>query len=483
MAMKGIVRNFKPLEILTEEQVEAIHRATLDILWETGVIMQHKKALKLLEKNGCRVDYNEMSVRFEPGLVEECLRKTPSSFHVKARHPKHDLVIGGNVTYCQAFSANQAVDLDTWEPRAATRKENYDAVTVMDALENLHIISPYCPYFDVEDVPPVMSISESTAAHLRNSTKVQMTGYSLDSEIFDIQMAQAVGIEVIGDCLASPPLTYYSEAIESLFRYVEAGLPCWIASGNIHGGTAPATIAGATITNNAELMAGVVLAQVLKPGARIAVGDYTFPQNMRSGAPAFGAIGVALHQVVFNQIWRKYGIAIGAGASGCSNSKRIDFQNGYEKAMLALTFVLSGASTLSLHGGVSSELTFHPIQAILDEDIAGMIGRFMDGVEVNDETLALDLIKQVGPIPGSYLSTKHTRDWWKREQFVPKVADWLTYPEWMESDKKSALDYAKERMEEILTTHKPVPLTANQEEDIERLLEEEREYYRGKGLM
>jgi trimethylamine--corrinoid protein Co-methyltransferase len=112
-----------------------------------------------------------------------------------------------------------------------------------------------------------------------------------------------------------------------------------------------------------------------------------------------------------------------------------------------------------------------------------MIGRFLQGVQVNEETLALDLINEVGPIPGMYLDKAHTRTWWKREQFMPKVADRLSLPEWMESGKKSALDYAKERMEEILATHKPEPLTAKQEEEVERILEEARQYYRGKGLM
>ena len=483
MAMKGIVRNFKPLEILTEEQVESIHRGTLQVLWQTGIRMEHPGALKILEEAGCNVDHSEMRVKFPTDLVDECMRRTPRVFHVKARDQKNDLMLGGNVSYLFPFPGMQTVDLNTWEPRMATRDENYDAVVVMDALNTIHIMSPYCPYFGFEGVPPVMAISESTAAKLRNSTKIQMTGYALGCEIFDIQMAKAAGTEVIGDCLSSPPLTYYGEAIDSLLRYVQAGLPCWIAGGSVCGGSAPATVAWSMITNNAELVAGVVLAQVVKPGARIACGNFTFPQNMRSGSPAFGAIGVSLHQVVFNQIWRRYGIPFGGGASGCPSSKRIDIQNGYEKAIAALIFILSGANGVSLHGGISSELTFHPVQAVLDDDIAGMIERFMEGVEVSNETMALDLIEQVGPIPGFYLDKEHTRKWWKKEQFVPQVADWLTYPEWMEEGKKSALDYAMERMEKILATHRLTPLAPSQEEDIEKILEEERKYYKGKGLM
>jgi len=112
-----------------------------------------------------------------------------------------------------------------------------------------------------------------------------------------------------------------------------------------------------------------------------------------------------------------------------------------------------------------------------------MIGRFLQGVEVNSETLALDLIDEVGPIPGFYLDKEHTRKWWKKEHFLPKVADRLSLPEWVASGKKIALDYAKERMEEILATHKPESLTPKQEEEVERILEEARQYYRKKGLI
>jgi trimethylamine--corrinoid protein Co-methyltransferase len=120
---------------------------------------------------------------------------------------------------------------------------------------------------------------------------------------------------------------------------------------------------------------------------------------------------------------------------------------------------------------------------VLDDDIAGMVGRIVNGVLVNDETLAIDLIEAVGPIPGIYLDKAHTREWQQQEQFIPKVADRLSYPEWMERGKKSTLGYAKDRVEDILATHQPKPLTASQDEGIERILKEAREYYQKKGLI
>jgi len=154
MALKGFTRNFKPLEILTEEQVEAIHRGTLEVLWVTGVRVEHERALKLFESNGCKVDYDDMRVRIPPALVEECIRKAPSSFHAEARDYKKSLMLGDNNLYFGGAPGLQTLDLDTWEPRVATRKENYDGVTVLDALPNVHFLCPYTPYFGFEGVPP-----------------------------------------------------------------------------------------------------------------------------------------------------------------------------------------------------------------------------------------------------------------------------------------------------------------------------------------
>ncbi|MCK4580892.1 MAG: trimethylamine methyltransferase family protein, partial [Dehalococcoidia bacterium] len=113
MARKGFTRRFRPLEILTEEELEAVHRGTLDVLWRTGIRLEHKRALSILENEGCKVDYENNRVRFPAGLVEESLRKCPSTFSLKARDPKNDLTIGGNTTYFSAFPGMKTVDLDT----------------------------------------------------------------------------------------------------------------------------------------------------------------------------------------------------------------------------------------------------------------------------------------------------------------------------------------------------------------------------------
>lgn len=481
--LRGFKRRFKPLEILTDEQVEEIQRGTLDILGETGVRFESDWALNFLEKNGCKVDLGKKRVRFPEGLVEESLRKCPSSFRLKARDPKYDLVLGGNVIYFKQAAGMQTIDLDTYEPRTPTKAEYVDYVRVLDALDNFHLYSNY-PYFGFEGVPPVMAIPEGVAIKIRYSGRHQMTGYSNDCEIFNIKMAQVAGGEIMGSITASSPLTWSEESVLEARRMIEAGFPVRTTDGDVFGGTAPATFAGSVITSNVEHISMMVLVQLLDPGHRCMVTHFAFPQNMTSGSPGFGQIGISISNVMFNQIWRKYGIPVGNDSPGYPNSKTMDYQTGYEKAIAGILSAVSGANTIGFHGCVSSELSAHPVQAILDDDIAGMIGRFVEGEEVNDETLAIDLIEEVGPIPGFYLNKAHTRKWWKKEQFVPKVADRLTYPEWINKGKKSCIDYAKEEMNEILATHEvSIPLTDDQEEAIETILEEARKYYKEREVL
>lgn len=482
MSELGFELEVQPLRILSEEQIEEIHEGTLRILWETGIRIESEWALDFLERHGCKVDRDNLRVRFPADLVEDCLRKAPSTFSVRARDPKNDLVFGGNRLHFSHGSGMHTIDLDTFEPRAPTKKEYINCVRVLDALPTVSLLGCY-PYFGYEGVPPVMAILEGVALKMRYSTKHQTTCYSKECDIFNIQMAQAVGVEITGAATSSAPLTWGGDAVDTARRMIEAGFAIVTIDGCIMGGTGPATVAGSVVVSNAEHQAMMVLAQLLNPGQRILIGHFSAPMNMATGSPAFGQIGASLSNAVWNQLWRHYGVPCGNGSPSYVAAKTIDYQAGYEKGMAGLISALSGVNHLLLHFAVSAEISAHPVQAVLDDDIAGMIGRFMAGEEVSEQTIAAELISQVGPIPGHYLNTAHTRKWWKKEQFMPRSADRQTYPEWVASGKKTALDYAKERVESILATHQVDSLSSAQEEDIDRVLRQAREFYKEKGLL
>lgn len=483
MARKGFQRNFSPFEILSKESVSQIKKATLDILKETGMTIEHDKALKMLEKNDCMVDYDTKRVKFPEGLVEECLRRCPSTFRVKARDPKNDLIFGGNTVYFKSSPGMDYVDIETGEHRTATEKDYIEAVRVLDALENHDWYSCYTPYFGYRGVPEVMKMTMGLYQRLKYSTKFTGLCFANYNWEFNFRIAKAAATEIMCPAfMASSPLALSEFAVEAGFKTIEYGFPCGVDTGSVLGASAPATIAGALAEFNAELIAGIVLIQLKKPYSRVFIWGFPNPQNMRTGAPYFGNITCSLMNVSNNQIWRDYGIPLRNTASVFTNSKLIDFQNGIERGIPAILSAISGASSVHLYGGMYGEITHSPIQSILDDDLAGMIGRFIEGFAVNDETIALDLIHSVGPVPGHFLDKKHTYKWWKKEQYIQKYADILTYPEWERAGKRDCIYYAKEKMKKILAEHEvSKKLTEKQEGEIAEIIREEEDYYRKRG--
>jgi len=481
---KGFQRRFDPIKVMTDSQVEAIHRATLDVLERTGIRFESVPALNLLKQKGCMVDYDTRIARIPPSFVEECIRMTPSSFSLKARDPKNDLRIGGSTLYFMSSAGARYTDARTGEVRTATPEENDQAVLISDALDTVDVFPSYTPYFEIEGVEPVMLCPTSLASRIRWTSKASRGAQATDTFIFETQLAQAVGMQLLGVCEAAAPLAYPEDAINAAFEYTGAGFPMFIAAGSVMGGSAPATVAGATITNNAELLGAVVLIQSMRPGTGIIGNDFVTPMDMQSGGFLFGALGVNLHQMAFNQLWTQvYKIPTVNCGAAFSNSKLIDYQSGYEKTHTAMVSALSGANCIVLHGGVTAELAYNPVLAIINDDVANVIGRTVEAFDVNEETMALELIHEVGPNPGSFLGEKHTLTHWKKEYFLPVVADRLSYDEWINQGKKSIIDRACERMEKILSTHKPLPITAEHDKDIERILEDARKHYRNKGLL
>ncbi len=480
--LQGFNRNYKPIDIISDEEMESIHKGALYVLQMTGMRIEHDKALQLSADNGCEVDFDQRIVRFPSWLVEEMLRVCPSRYVIKARDSDKDVLVGGNTVHFMQGMGMRYVDLDTWETRPATTREHREAKIVSDALDNLHFDGVFF-YMEREGIPPAMVMLENLASGLRHSSKAQHFGYQKDCEIFAIKMAKALGINLNCEMDTAFPLTISHASLEAAWRFIEADCPIMPCMGITMGAEGPATFAGATVLAIAATMAWVVLSQLIKPGAPVLIEHGLKPMDMTRGSPRYGGVEHALTTSMMNQLLRRYQIPSCPSAGFTSLSKKFDYQAAFEKSTGALISALSGGNILFIHGGSSVELLYHPVLAILDDDVAGWIGRYLEGVSVTDETMAIDLINQIGPIPGHYLGTAHTREWWQKEQFLPKTADLEAYPVWIESGKKDALELAKERMAQILDTHEPIPLTPGQETAVEEILIEARGYYRDKGLI
>ncbi len=483
MAAKGFRRGFAPFRVLTDAQVSSIQSGVLKVLGGTGVVFDDEGALRLLADHGCFVDFDSRRVRFPESLVVDALARCPSAFEVRARDPNNNWTLGDpETTYFVASGAMNTVDLDTWRPRQPTRKEFYDFMKLLDALPTVHGL-PAFPWYGFARVPQVMCLLESTAAKMRMTTKVFMEGSVQGNEHWTLQMARVSGQDILQLVNPAAPLTQGEETIGKIARFAREDVPFHLASGPVPGATAPATIAGAIIACSAEHISGMVYAQLMRPGARVWSGNMVLAQNMRTGSPMFGQIGNALLDAAFHQVWRAYGIPSWSIAPAWTDSKQIDYQAAYETSMAAFNAAMAGASMVRFQGGLTQQLSLHPVKTVLDDDVAGMIGRFLEGIEVSDETMALDLIDEVGPLPGNFLTTSHTRKWWRREQYVPAAADHGSYADFFKDGSKTVIQRAQERMQEILAAHGPAPLSPQQEQAIEDILNDARQFYRKKGLI
>jgi len=467
MALKGFYCE-KPVELLTQDEMETIHEKSLEILEETGVVFQWEPALKVLSGAGCEVDFESQLVKFPRDVVEAALESCPSGFTVKARDSRYDLEFTKNRVYFSSQNGPHMYDLDTGAKRPGTIKDVDEITIIQDALENVHVV--VMPVGILSDRPMEVTIEWGVAEGIRNTTKSLVgLGFFFVAR-WVIEMAKAAGIELflIGSC--SPPLTYPADQCDGIMRFSEAGWGSMMLSGISSGATGPATLAGTLLQQNAENLAGLILAQAVNPGIGYGYGTESMPMDMRHGHEALGIEEYMIASATA-QLARFYDLPSWSYDSFTGGKLPTDQQVGYEKGMASLLLAQSGVSYIIGAGGIDDEACFSIEQLIIDNEMYGMIGRFLEGITVNEETLAADLIKKVGPIPGNYLREAHTRKWWKQEQFLPTLNYRLSYEEWVQEGSKDVAARAKERAKEILRTHEVPPLPEDVDREISRILE------------
>lgn len=481
MARKGMERGFAPLNIISEKEVRAIQEGTLNVLRTTGVVVEDPAIARLMGQAGGLVDGDR--VRLPEELVRDCLDSCPNSYVLRARDRDNDVHVesGGN-THFMASCGMGLLDLDTWLIREPTRKEFYDAITVLDYLEHVDIHAAF-PYFGFARVPACLRLIEGVAAKFRVSSKTQEEGSTVDEYRWITAMGQALDSDVVQIANSASPLSFMKSFTDRLKFLAENDMPLQFAPGPTKGFTSPVTVAGGVISNNAETIAAMVLAQLIKRGTRAWAASMMLTPNMANGLPGFGDIGNGLHDAVFNQIWRAYRIPSTIWSSSWTSAMTLDYQAGYELSMLALISSLAGASVVVTFSGFHAQLAAHPAKSIIDNDVVGMIKRFCRGVDVNEETMAVDLINTVGPMPATFIQTPHTFKWWRQECYVPAVANRKSGGRFFRDGAKNTLDLAREKMDQILATHRPKPLTPSQEQALEDILNDARQYYRKQGMI
>ena len=462
--------NFK---IFSDDEVKKIHNSSLEILEETGMWIPEKNCLELLHDAGAKVDFKNQKVLFPAWLIEEKIRMAPSRFTVHARDDKYSLKLGNDRTYfCPACSCINVLESEG-KRRLATFEDAINFTKLTDALPNID--EGDCVVFP-NDVPKGTYHVQRTWAQMKYSTKpARGRSYGTQQAKDCIKMAEilAGGKEnqlsypnTWANISTLSPLGHYPDQLEGLTEYAKRGLPVIISPEAMAGATSPVTLAGLMAQTNAEQLSGVAIAQIINPGTPVCMGTISTVMDLRSGQICYGVGEVALIAAANAQLSKFYDIPSRV-AAGWSSANCLDMQAGYETMMTLLFAVLSGADyIIGSAGGMETALTASYEKLIIDDDMINMVGRISEGINVNNNTIALDLIKTIGP-RGQFLSEKHTIDFMKDEIKIADLAYRQKYEEWEKAGSKRIEKRAEEKWKKILQEHEPVPLPEEIEKELE----------------
>jgi len=465
------------ISFLSRNDIEAIHAASLEVLEGTGVLVKNCDAVELLEGAGCRVE--AQVVHIPPSLVEECLKKAPSSIGLHMRDGDGNLEVGGdNVIYNPGSAVIYFIDRDTGEMRRALTRDLVQLVRLVDALEYVHAQSTAIV---PADVPDAISDLYRLYIILKNSPKPVVTGAFTKEGLMDMKrMLEAVvgGPEELAhapravfDVCPSSPLMWSDVTCQNLIDCAEHGIPAEIISAPQMGATSPVTLAGTLVQSNAEFLSGFVISQTVAPGAPVVYGGSPVAFDMRHLTAPDGAVESMIATCAAAEIGKHYGLPTNVYL-GLTDSKVVDAQNGFESGLGIFLAALARVNIVSGPGMIATESCQSLEKLVMDNEICGMAYRLVDGVSLDGPALATDIIAKVGP-GGHFLAEKHTRENLMREQLMPTgVFCRLTPDSWRKSGSKNSIDRAKEMVDKLLTDHVPKPLPPEAEERLDRVFKE-----------
>ncbi len=463
------------LEFLTQDQIEKIHSSSLKVLEEVGVLIHENDFLKFLAQNGVNVDFDDKRAKMPPDLIEECIRKTPKHVTLYAREPKNNISLDEGKIYTHPVGgAANVLDVDSGNMRPSTLKDVEDLTKIVDSLPNIHsqtmIVYPF-------DVPARLRDIYAVDAIIKNTGKnFDATPFTDESFQYMIKLVEAVvGEEELKEnpivtCSVSPtsPLQFSTEVTKIMARAVKHNLPIAVLPCPLAGATAPVTLAGALVQQNVEMLAGIAIVQLLNSGNPVEYSPRCVPLSMSTGQACDG-IESAIMSVGCVQLAKYYGLPSDVYGLD-TDSKTLDEQVAFEKAMNGLLPALSGANALSGAGCIESGITVSFEQLVIDNEIFGMIFRALKGIDFDEEKLAVDPIMKVAKESSNFLQHKHTLQHFQNEYFFPTLANRASRFQWEKKGAKSIVEVAREKVKKILAEHEPPDLDENVKKQLQEIL-------------
>jgi len=455
MIRKGLEGgSYKPL---TPEDISRINETVLRIIEEIGCEVNSNPALVALEKAGATVDREKSRVRLSRDKVLELISKAPSEVTLCGRDEKNDIHLGGTRVYTgTGGTALNIYEPETGESRPATLDDLKNIARLVDRLDNIHLfLLPTYP----GELPFEQVDVNRFFAGLDNTTKHIMGGvYTSEGVQQVISMAEMVAgspqalrerpIISIITCVISPFIidAGYGDMVVTV---AESGIPVVCPAEPLCGATSPVTLAANLAVQTVDSLMGVILTQAVNPGTPVIFGSVATNTDLRDLKYIAGSVEMGLLNAAGAQMAQFYKLPYYA-TGGMTDSKTLDSQSGYETAITNLLCALSGSNFIHDSAGLMEfAMTACYEKYVIDNEILGMVMRAVDGIRVDDETLAYDLIKEVGP-GGNFVTAKHTRRFMRKEHYQPTLSDRNSRDKWEKRGQKASWEKAAETVKAIL---------------------------------
>ena len=455
-------------KLLTDDSVLKIHQTAMQVIEEVGFEVQSDIALELFEGAGAIVDRGKHLVRLNKDKVEELIEMAPSEIKLCGQDEVNDIVLGGRRVYAgTGGTALYVYDPAVNEKRPASLEDLKCIARLVDKLENIH-------FFLLPTYPNELPLDQVDVNRffvgLDNTTKHVMGGvYTLDGAEQVIRMAQIIAgsaenlhqrpiISMIA-CIISP-LRIDKTYGDMLVTIARNGIPVACPAEPLCGATAPVTLAGTLVVQTVDTLLGVMLTQIANPGTPVLFGSVATNTNLRNLNYLAGSVEMGLLNAAGAQMAQFYQLPFYA-TGGMTDSKTIDAQSGYESAITNLLCALSGANFIHDAAGLMEfAMTVSYEKYVIDNEILGMVMRAVEGIKVNDDTLAFDLIKQAGP-GGNFVAARHTRHFMRSEHYQPSLSDRNSQEEWLSKGGQETWERAAEIVKKLLDKPKhslPIPI-------------------------
>jgi trimethylamine--corrinoid protein Co-methyltransferase len=470
--------------VLSDDQIEEVFHAALEVLGRTGSRIHSAEALDLLGGAGCHISDGDL-VRIPSWLVKESLNTAPSRIVIAGRDRSRRIHLEKN-KFCFGTGSDcpSMVDPYTDEVRKYSFDDVVNAARISDALPNIdfHMSLGLTSgvFAQTYDRPQLLAMLKGTSKPLV-ITAVDREGladqYAMACEVLGGPEEFAKTPLFVVYIEPSSPLTSSVEAVEKILYAAETGIPAIFTPCIMAGGTGPVTLAGTMVQALAEYLTGVVMAQLKRKGAGVIMGGVNSPMDMTTSILSYGAPELALVSAAMTDVSKWLGVPMFSTA-GCSDSKVLDQQAAIEATLSITVAALSGANLIHDVGYLESGLLGSFDMLVMSDEVIGMAKRILRGIGVTPETLAVDVIEQVGP-GGHYLTQEHTRTHFKTETWFPTLIDRQMRRTWEASGGLTMAERVRAKVKDILDHHEPLPIPAPVERSLQEIVAQAEERHAG----